>query len=218
MAAKAVKKEVSRSTIVVDFMEYVLENDFPKNVYAFSKACEFSEAEFYNFFGSIDGIKKAIWVDLFNHVEELLFKNEEYSNYASREKLLSFYFTFFELLTANRSYVLFALKEGKNKLESLKQLSDLRKNVVEFGKALVEADNENQNLKFLKKPVSIVSEATWLQFLFLLKFWMNDDSQGFEKTDVAIEKSVNTVFDVLDNTPLDSIIDFGKFLWKEKMA
>ncbi len=218
MAAKAVKKEVTRSTIVADFMEYVLENDFPKNVYAFAKACEFSEAEFYNFFGSIDGIKKAIWVDLFNHVEELLFKNEEYSNYASREKLLSFYFTFFELLTANRSYVLFALKEGKNKLESLKQLSDLRKNVVEFGKALVEADNENQNLKFLKKPVSIVSEATWLQFLFLLKFWMNDDSQGFEKTDVAIEKSVNTVFDVLDNTPLDSIIDFGKFLWKEKMA
>ena len=47
---------------------------------------------------------------------------------------------------------------------------------------------------------------------------MNDNSAGFEKTDVAIEKSVNTVFDIFENTPLESIIDFGKFLWKEKMA
>ena len=47
---------------------------------------------------------------------------------------------------------------------------------------------------------------------------MNDDSPAFEKTDAAIEKSVNTAFDVFDNTPLESIIDLGKFLWKEQMA
>jgi hypothetical protein len=52
--------------------------------------------------------------------------------------------------------------------------------------------------------------------LFLLKFWMDDDSAGFEKTDMAIEKSVNTIFDVFDNTPLDAVFDFGKFLWKER--
>ena len=72
--------------------------------------------------------------------------------------------------------------------------------------------------KITKKPVAIVSEAVWIQFLFLMRFWMKDDSAGFDKTDVAIEKSVNTVFDVLDNTPLDSIIDLGKFLWKEQMS
>jgi hypothetical protein len=49
---------------------------------------------------------------------------------------------------------------------------------------------------------------------------MEDKSPGFEKTDMAIEKSVQTVFELFDNTPLDRIIDFGKFLWKEnfKMA
>jgi hypothetical protein len=46
---------------------------------------------------------------------------------------------------------------------------------------------------------------------------MEDDSPGFEKTDMAIEKSVRTVFDLFDNTPIDSIVDFGKFLWKEKI-
>jgi hypothetical protein len=47
---------------------------------------------------------------------------------------------------------------------------------------------------------------------------MEDSSAGFEKTDVVIEKSVTTIFDVFENTPLDSLLDFGKFLYKEKMA
>jgi hypothetical protein len=63
----------------------------------------------------------------------------------------------------------------------------------------------------------VFSEGAWLQFLFLLKFWMDDTSKGFEKTDVLIEKSVNTVVDLLDTKPLESLFDLGKFLWKEKM-
>ena len=46
---------------------------------------------------------------------------------------------------------------------------------------------------------------------------MDDTSASFEKTDVFIEKSVNTSFDVLQVTPLKSVIDLGKFLFKEKM-
>ena len=61
------------------------------------------------------------------------------------------------------------------------------------------------------------SEGAWIQFMFLLKFWIDDNSAEFEKTDVAIEKSVNTIFDVFDNTPLEQVIDFGKFLFKERM-
>ena len=56
------------------------------------------------------------------------------------------------------------------------------------------------------------------QFLFLLKFWMEDGSPGFEKTDIAIEKSVTTIFQIFENTPLEKIIDFGKFLYKEKFV
>jgi glycosyltransferase involved in cell wall biosynthesis len=52
---------------------------------------------------------------------QLIEKDKEYDSYDMRSKLLSFNFTFFELLTANRSYVLFALKEEKYQLKSLKQ-------------------------------------------------------------------------------------------------
>ena len=52
-------------------------------------------------------------------------------------------------------------------------------------------------------------------FNSLMKFWISDTSKGFEKTDALIEKSVNVVFEVFDNTRLDTILDLGKFLWKE---
>ena len=67
-----------------------------------------------------------------------------------------------------------------------------------------------------KNPVSIFSEGAWMQLLFLLKYWMDDNSPKFERTDVAIEKSVNVIFDVFDSTPLESLLDFGKFLFKER--
>jgi hypothetical protein len=47
---------------------------------------------------------------------------------------------------------------------------------------------------------------------------MDDNSAKFESTDIVIEKSVNTVFDLFDSTPLESLLDFGKFMWKEKMT
>jgi hypothetical protein len=59
-------------------------------------------------------------------------------------------------------------------------------------------------------------EGAWVEFLFLMKFWLDDTSKGFEKTDIMVEKAVKATFDVLDTTPIDSLIDFGKFVWKEK--
>ena len=61
-----------------------------------------------------------------------------------------------------------------------------------------------------------LEELTWIQLLVILKFWMDDTSVGFEKTDVFIEKCVTTSFDLMDTTPLNSLMDLGKFLFKEK--
>jgi len=46
---------------------------------------------------------------------------------------------------------------------------------------------------------------------------MEDSSPSFEKTDIYIEKSVKVSFELIDITPIDSLIDFGKFIFKEKI-
>lgn len=215
----AKKKEITRHDVITAYMDYVLEHEkTPKSVYKFAKDNNMSEADFYNFFGNFDGLRKDIWNTFFTMTMDVAHKNEEYAHFSNREKMLTFFYTFFELLTLNRSYVLFTLKENQHMMNKMEQLKGLRKHVKGFAKELIQERNENKTNILLERSETIYSEGAWVQMLFLMKFWMDDDSAGFEKTDMAIEKSVNTIFDVFDNIPLDAVLDFGKFLWKERMA
>ena len=63
----------------------------------------------------------------------------------------------------------------------------------------------------------VLVEGAWAQFISIMAYWLKDQSAGFEKTDIYIEKTVKASFDVVYSVPFDSLIDFGKFLWKEKM-
>ena len=49
------------------------------------------------------------------------------------------------------------------------------------------------------------------------KILVDDTSKSFEKTDIYIEKSVNTSFDIIDTTPINSLVDLGKFIFNEKL-
>ena len=62
-----------------------------------------------------------------------------------------------------------------------------------------------------------IKESSWLHLMITIKFWLDDTSASFEKTDIFIEKSINAKFDLMDIKPLKSIIDFGKFILKEKV-
>ena len=219
MPAKTTAKKPSKENIITAYMNYVLLNEaVHKSVFKFCKENKIEEDEFYKLFGSVAGIQKAIWNLFLENTMKLLSKNKEYHEFSSRDKMLTLFFTFFEMLKLNRSYVLFVLNVDKNSLKNLEQLKGVRTGIKDFAKELIEEDNSEKSSKITKHNPRLFSEGAWVQFLVLLKFWMDDTSADFEKTDIAIEKSVNTIFDVFDNTPLDSIIDFGKFLFKENFS
>ena len=216
MATK--KSEISKDKIVSMYMDYVLEhNEKPKSVYQFSKLNKITEKEFYNYFGTIESIEKEIFNVFFEKTIALLQKDKDFESYDMRSKLLSFNFTFFELLTANRSYVLMALKESGNQLKSLKQLSGLRSSYTEFISEIITDDIRTKQEQFQNFQEKAILESSWFQLLLTMKFWMDDTSPGLEKTDIYIEKSINTAFELMNVAPLDSLIDFGKFIFKEKI-
>ena len=213
----AKKKLIDDTIIISKYMDYVLDkNEGPKNVFSFCKEHKIEESDFYTFFGSFDALKQEIWVKFFENTLSTIQKEEAFEGYSDKNKLLTLYFTLFELLTLNRSYILFSLKENKEGLKNLKTLKHFRNHFKDFIVTIIDSNLEsNDKVSKITKPV--FAEGAWIQFLFLLKFWMDDTSKGFEKTDVLIEKSVNTVVDLLDTKPLESLFDLGKFLWKEKM-
>lgn len=219
MATKAKSRKITDDLIITMYMDYVLEHEaVPKSIYKFCKDNKIEETTFYEYFGSVSGLQKVIWNKFFSNTEVLMNENKEYEQFSNKDKMLTFFYSFFELLNLNRSYVLFALQNDTNVMKNMEQLKRLRHHIKNFASDLINESNADKKLKITQHNPKLFSEGAWLQFLFILKFWMDDDSPGFEKTDMAIEKSITTVFDVFDNTPLDNIIDFGKFLFKEKLA
>ena len=213
------KNTPTQNSLVEHYMSYVLEhNQAPKSVYAFAKSNGFEESEFYKFFADFETLESTIFSLFFTNTKAILESSKDYLTYDSRNQLLSFYFTFFENLTANRSYVVYALNESRNKLENLKKLKGLRSKFLNY---IDELDIEvlqikNKQLELLKD--SIVQESYWVQLMITLKFWLEDTSISFDKTDVFIEKSINASFDLINLSPLKSVVDLGKFLFKEKIS
>ena len=99
-----------RESIITNYMHFVLEHGKkPHNVFKFAKENEMSESEFYAHFPSFEELEKEIFCEFFKKTLGLLDENKEYQSFDAQNKLLSFYFTFFELLTKNRSYVIQAI-------------------------------------------------------------------------------------------------------------
>ncbi len=216
MAAK--KKVITKDEIVSLYMDHVLEKDQkPKSVYHFAKENDFTEADFYSFFGTLEGLEKEIFRLFFENTVNLLHTNEEYQQYDMKNKMLSFYFTFFEVLTANRSYVLQTLKTDRNPLKNFVQLTTLRESFKNYVSEILTDDYRLEQEKFQKFQEKAIQESAWLQLMLTIKFWMEDESAGFEKTDIFIEKSVNASFELMNVASMNHLIDFGKFLFKEKI-
>jgi hypothetical protein len=210
------KSALDENHIISFYMNDILEdNHKTKNVYVFCKNNKIDEANFYSFFGSLDAVKDAVWTKFLDNAVDNLSKDENYNTYSDKNKLLALHFTLFEILTLNRSYVTFVLNENKGGLHTLKQLKKFRNQFKGFVVDIIETTTTENKANVTKITKPIFSEGAWIQFLFILKFWLDDTSKGFEKTDIMIEKSINTVVDLLDTKPLESLFDLGKFIFKE---
>ncbi len=187
----------------------------PKSVYAFVEGQAFSEQEFYQLFNSFEALEADIWHDFFQHALDKMQGEEVYQQYSGREKMLSFYFTLVEILKAHRSFVSFFFQMRNKRrvsFDGLKSFKRFREGYLDFVRdLLLEAGDTGE---ILMRPVigDRYAELLWPQTFFVLKFWVEDNSDNFERTDAAIEKVVNLSFDLMSKTPLDSAFDFAKFV------
>ena len=211
-------QELTADKITALYMQYCLENSKkPESVYLFAKINGFAEKDFYEYFASLEVIEKQIFVSFHNLATRLIEQSAEMTGPGFRENLLTYYYTFFEILTANRSYVVFALRGEKSRLDGLLKLKEFRTHFKWFIKEISAGYLKSQSEKLRKTQQEALEEGAWVQLLVTMKFWLDDESAGFEKTDLFIEKSIRATFDLFEVTPLESVIDFGKFLFKERM-
>lgn len=199
-------------------MDYVAKNKAkPETVASFAKAHQLDQSLFYQHFTSFKDLEKDIYNLLFQNSVAILKQSPEYIHFGKKEKLLSLYYTFFENLSLNRLYLEITLKGFENQLKAIPVFSKMKNSFTNFIEELnIETFNLPVNgIENIQKKT--IKESAWIQLLLTLKFWLEDTSEAFEKTDIFIEKSLNTSMELLDTKSLHNIIDLAKFLYQEKI-
>jgi AcrR family transcriptional regulator len=216
--AKKTNKKDYRKLIVEGYRAHVLEHGTaPKSIFKFAKDLKMKEEEFYTYFTSFESIKSAIWVDIFDETLAQIEAQDVFKTYSAREKFLSFLFTWIEELKKNRSYLLSLYGEGSKSMIAMpKEAAEFKSRFKDFANEIILEGKETEEIA--NRPIisDRYDEAMWFQTWFVLKYWLDDRSPRFEKTDAAIEKSVNLAFDLMGKSALDSFLDFAKFLYQSK--
>jgi len=218
------KKMATREQIKKGYVDYVLtHNEQPKSVYSFVKKLKITEADFYTFYASFESIEKNIWFELTLETIDEIQKQELWAQYSAREKMLSFFYSYVELLKSQRSFVIYSLKKQPKRLSTPEVLSGVKPIFENFAEEIINEGLESGELADRKFFAKRYKDALWVQYAFILNFWIDDESNGFEKTDEAIERGIQVTFDLFQRSPIDNLFEYGKFLTqngklKEKMG
>jgi len=203
----AKQKKITREKILVLYSHHILTNGVePTSIYKFATDNGFEESEFYNHFSSFKNLTQNIFKAYLDNALSVIQKSEDYNSYETKNKLLTFYFTFFEILTANRSFVIKTL--GEQPMHQLKNLESLKLLRKDFQHYIETLDFKLPNVK--QQTISdlqekSLKESAWIHLMASLKFWIDDTSPSFEKTDIFIEKSVSASLDIIDISPLKTL-------------
>ncbi len=205
--------------IINHYSEFVLKNNKrPSSVYNFCQHLKIEESLFYDHYSSFDQLESVMLSKMVDNAIALT-EGETDGNEIpidAKHQLLTFYLTLVEVFKSNRSLVVFILHQCNSELGNLNKVQYSR---AIFFKFLATLDISLDAMSFIpdnRVKEKAINTAAWVQFISILKYWLQDDSKGFEKTDIFIEKSLKLSFELSESTVLGSIVDLGKFMMSKK--
>lgn len=208
---------MEKHTIREAYKRYWLENGKrPVSVFALCKILDIPESEFYEYYSAMEGVETDIWLDFFQRTVDQLKDDPTYQQYSAQEKLLAFYFLWVQKLKEDRSYILQQHQRSHLPTGQLRQLSAFKKAFYDYASGLIKEGYMSTEIKERKYISDQYVHGFWMQALFVLKYWIEDQSLNFEMTDAAIEKAVHLSFQLIQSNTLDSLLDFGKFILARK--
>ncbi len=209
----------------------------PASVKAFTDAISLLEKDFYHLYPSFEELEKAIFLSYFQETIEKLQQDSVFMQYNTGEKVLAFYYTWFEVLRMHKSFITY-LEKQKPFLVRVINFVPLGNKVFKFlaKQAIAAAPpyllHVHTEFTGFMKPLlneaigeeiadrfwisSQYAEVLWGQAILLYRYWLNDKSPNFEKTDIFIEKSTQFVFDLLRPNAWDTGFDLVKFMVQRK--
>jgi Tetracyclin repressor-like, C-terminal domain len=213
----AKKKKISLPKLIDLYMDEVVRLQAkPTDIASFTTAHNFEEDAFYEHFESFVALDREIFKILFDTSVATLIESPDFISFEKKDKLLSLFYTFFENLTLNRDFVITTIGTYNNQLKALSVFSDMKTSFSQF-MGMLNFETISLQIEAVENlQKTSITEGAWVQLLLTIKFWMSDTSTDFQKTDIFIEKSINTSVELLNTQSFHNILDLGKFLYNEK--
>jgi hypothetical protein len=202
---------MEKQELLQKYVEYVSkEGKKPSTVSKFTFALGIKETDFYKCFANLNQLEQFYWQNVHTSIIEKIKSQEVYQNYSVREKLLSYAFTLVETLKENRSFVLIVLRKNCD------ALNKYQKEVKNYAEDLIAEGTQKNEIQDRILVSTYYSDIITKETSAIIHFWVKDDSENFEKTDVFIEKSINFVMDILGRNWIDTGFDFVKYWFQKK--
>jgi AcrR family transcriptional regulator len=201
------------------YIDHLLEHGYaPATLYAFAKKIKMPESELYDFYSSFEEIEKDIWLGFFQQARNTTEADETYQGYSVREKTLAFYYTWVEVLKANRSFVVTAYKKLQKPILTQRpiEIESFKEAFYGYANELLAEGRESNEILMRPFISKKYPDALWANTLYILDFWTKDSSKSFERTDVVIEKTINTAIDLMGRSVVDSVFDLAKFVFQNR--
>jgi hypothetical protein len=193
--------------IIEAYKEMVIKGEPEINPFTLSQKVGLAEKDFFQYFSSVDDIGRKIWANLCDSVMLELNQSELYSSYAARQKILSYFFTFFEIARTERTFITRTIDKDRVVGAYAKKFKEIALDIIQEGIA-----TEDIQERFYS---SYYPDIVWNLHFSLLKFWISDDSENFVETEKAIEVYSKVPLEIMGPNIFDSIFDSIKFSIKQ---
>ncbi|MGD8427286.1 MAG: hypothetical protein PVH63_06620 [Balneolaceae bacterium] len=169
-------------------------------------------AEIFDYFPNKKAILEFYYASLVTRYELMLDEIEDFESYSLSEKMSNFIFTSFDMMREKEAFVNTTFK---------------RLILRSFDKTDFEKEVERLTEKFLKDDQNLAISSTILlnhyffsflriQYLELVRFWLNDTSEENELTMELTDKLTSFLEELLYNTVVDKGFDLAKFIFSNR--
>jgi|GEM_PF-1030441 len=194
--------------IIDAYREMLISGEGEINSYTISRKLGITEKDFFQYFTSADDVARKIWANLGDKVIEMLNGSELHNSYPPRQKVLSYFFTFFEVALNERTFI-------DRTIGNSDFLKTYRENFKNYIGDIVQEGIATEDMKERLSLSNYYPNVLWELHTKLIRFWLTDTSDNFVETEKAIEIYSKVPLELMGPNLFDSLFETVKFNFEQ---
>jgi len=200
---------LEQKTAVIDAAIALYLSDAEYTVKNICQRGKISQSELYKLFGNQNRVLRQFYPNCVARYRENIAMMDDYDSMSLSEKLENFIFVMLDFFQEQRAFVektfakMLAMRTAKAPFQNT--VEDVFRTILE---------NE-KDVAFLQRTFLLnflTYDLLAGEFFSLVKFWLSDDSEHYEKTMAYADKLINFLTEILEVSIVDKGFDLAKFV------